>query len=93
MSKLPCEKSFHITADGVTYGSVETPEGDFTKKPGLNYKIRSIQTELGAYAFDDEYFEFKSSRNKSDAIEMELDDFIRLADELPKVMRILGVKL
>lgn len=84
-----------IRLDGAL--NIETPEGEYAIRPGkiikpdLNYRIRSVETDLGVYSADSEYFEFKSSRNKSDAIEMELDDFIRLAEELPRVMKILGV--
>lgn len=90
-------KAATIKLDGAL--NIETPEGEYairpgiTTKPDLNYRIRSVETDLGVYSADSEYFEFKSKRNKSDAIEMELDDFIRLAEELPKVMRILGVQL
>lgn len=86
-----------IRLDGAL--NIETPEGEYAIRPGkitkpdLNYRIRSVETDLGVYSADSEYFEFKSKRNKNDAIEMELDDFIRLAEELPKVMRILGVQL
>ena len=96
-----------ITIDAKKINLVETPEGEYVEsvklpvppvqpeitKPDLNYRIRSVETDLGVYSADSEYFEFKSKRNKNDAIEMELDDFIRLAEELPKVMRILGVQL
>lgn len=96
-----------ITIDAKKIKLVETPEGEYVEsvklpvspvqpeitKPDLNYRIRSVETDLGVYSADSEYFEFKSKRNKNDAIEMELDDFIRLAEELPKVMRILGVQL
>lgn len=72
---------------------VETPEKPKTNTSAFPFKIRSIETNLGTYAYDDEYFEFKSSRNKSDAIELEIEDFILLAKELPEVMKMLGVKL
>ena len=83
-----------ITIQAKDVCAVETPEGEFVpaaKKTGLNYRIRSVETDLGIYSADGEYFEFKSSQHKSDAIEMELGDFIRLSEELPKVMKILGV--
>ena len=94
--KLKLDGAITIQAKDVGAVTVETPEGEFCKpaittKPCLNYRIRAVETDLGTYSADGEYFEFKSSQHKSDAIEMEIDDFIRLAEELPKVMKILGV--
>ena len=62
------------------------------KEKDLNFRIRSVQTDLGTYSVDDEYFEFKTADRK-DAIELEIEDFVILAKELPKVMKLLGVSL
>lgn len=84
---------------GLSIHSVETPEDPAPQykaivlKSDIQYKIRSIQTDLGTYSADDEYFEFKSAKNKSDAIEMTIEDMVALAKELPDAMRLLGVEI
>ena len=57
----------------------------------LQITIRSVETKLGTFHYDDEYFEFRSKMNKSDNLEMPVEDFVELMIELPKVMRMLGV--
>lgn len=84
---------------GLSIHSVETPEDPAPQykaivlKSDIQYKIWSIQTDLGTYSADDEYFEFKSAKNKSDAIEMTIEDMVALAKELPDAMRLLGVEI
>ena len=57
----------------------------------LQITIRSVETKLGTFHYDDEYFEFRSKINKSDNLEMPVEDCVELMNELPKVMRMLGV--
>ena len=89
------------------YFGAETPDGEFltrdeaaalaeaanVQNAELSFRIRSIQTDLGTYAYDDEFFEFKSAKNRSDAIELDVNDFVALVKEAPKVMKLLGVEL
>ena len=69
-------------------GPAKEEEGD-----DLQITIRSVETKLGTFHYDDEYFEFRSKMNKSDNLEMPVEDFVELMIELPKVMRMLGVDL
>ena len=78
------------TPEGDQVEVIETPEAP--KPPRLKFKIKSVETELGTYTAGNRYFEFRSAKDNSDAIEMLLEDFIALSNELPAVMEVLGVK-
>lgn len=78
------------TPEGNQVEVIETPEQP--KPPRLKFKIKSVETELGTYTAGNKYFEFRSAKDNSDAIEMLLEDFIALSNELPAVMEVLGVK-
>ena len=55
------------------------------------FTIRSVETPAGVYTVNNGFFEFKSMKDKSDAIEMKVEDFVQFAGELPTVMEMLGV--
>ena len=59
--------------------------------PDLAFNIMAVKTDVGSYSIDGDFFEFKSAKDKSDAICMKVEDFMALAKELPNVMKVLGV--
>lgn len=61
------------------------------KWKAIAFKIRSVETGVGIYTVDNGYFEFRSKIDKSDALEMKVEDFVKMARELGNVMDLLGV--
>ena len=78
------------TPEGNQVEVIETPEQP--KAPRLQFKIKSVETELGTYTAGNKYFEFRSAKDSSDAIEMLTEDFIAWVNEAPIVLEVLGVK-